>query len=70
MRWIILRMIATGSLSAFSASALQGVQAPAGVLPVRAQALSAPTAQLNAPRPAALPSDRPAPRGSLLDLSV
>jgi hypothetical protein len=84
MRRMILRMIATGSLSAFSASALQsvqGVRAPSAtpIQPVRAQSPSASTSQQTltqplgqsaAPRPGTGVSDRPAPRGSLLDLSV
>ena len=71
MRWMILRMIATGSLAAFSAPGLSGVSG--SVLPVRT---IRPPAAPDAAAPAAPPpvgQGQPArtlPRGSLLDLSV
>lgn len=73
MRLMVARMIANGSLAAFSSLA-QPV-APAPVQPVRP--LAAPvvrTASVARPTPAAaIPSAKPAqslPRGSLLDLRV
>ncbi len=74
MRWMILRMIATGSLSAFSTAVPQGPAAlPAGTAPLRtAKASVAPatTPKLSAPAPGAAQPARTLPRGSLLDLSV
>ena len=78
MRRIILRMIAAGSLSAFSTaiSTGTGVRAPGGpVQPVRTPSTSAPAQpltlqQTDAAKPGALPPSRTLPRGSLLDLSV
>lgn len=85
MRRIILRMIAAGSLSAFSTAAtsvVPGVRAPAPPLtpvpltPIRSPALpTAPAQPLtwqspgDAKPPAPMPG-RILPRGSLLDLSV
>jgi hypothetical protein len=74
----ILRMISTGSLSAFSASATNGalgrVAAAVPVQRVRAQASPAPTGVAAAPGGrSAPPQVQPGqilPRGSLLDLSV
>jgi hypothetical protein len=73
----ILRMISTGSLSAFSASATNGVLgrvAAAAVRPVRAQASSPTNGVAAAPGSRAGPPQvqpgRILPRGSLLDLSV
>jgi hypothetical protein len=84
MRRMIIRMIATGSLSAFSSAAIpelpsqsaRGIGGPAGVQQARAGATQAPTQA--APQPAqdqpriAPPTTtgRTPPRGSLLDLSV
>ena len=75
MRRMILRMIATGSLSAFSASALQGPGALGGAIwPPRVGTLpgapAAPAGNQAAPDPAAVQPGRTPPRGSLLDLSV
>ena len=80
MRRIILRMIAAGSLSAFSTAATQGaagVRAPAGlpVQPVRMQATPPPVQPLalqlqNGGQPGSPHPGRILPRGSLLDLSV
>lgn len=79
MRRMILRMIATGSLSAFSAAALQGPQAlggSAGVQPARFPKLSGSAAQPATgsaqplPQTAAPKPGQTLPRGSLLDLSV
>jgi hypothetical protein len=74
----ILRMISTGSLSAFSASATNGVLgrvgAAAAVRPVRAQASPPANGVAAAPGSRAGPPQvQPGqilPRGSLLDLSV
>jgi hypothetical protein len=84
MRRMIIRMIATGSLSAFSSAAIpqlpsqsaRGIGGPGGVQPARTGATQAPVQA--APPPAqdltrSLPpptSGRTPPRGSLLDLSV
>ena len=80
MRRMILRMIATGSLSAFSTAALPGLPSakPAGgAAPLRQ--VRATQVQPQAPQPPQLPAEqgkgaqasgRPAPRGSLIDLSV
>jgi hypothetical protein len=85
MRRVILRMIAAGSLSAFStvsASGLSGpapggVRAPAGspVQPVRSPAAPPMPQQLilqqsGAGKAGGATPDRILPRGSLLDLSV
>lgn len=79
MRRMILRMIATGSLSAFSASVLSsGLHGPGrlsgAVQPARTPALPEPAAAPAPSRgtpPAAAPQPgRVLPRGSLLDLSV
>ena len=76
MRRMILGMIATGSLSAFSAAALQGPGAiGAGVTPVRfpklpGGAAAPPSAVPAAPQQSAPQPGRALPRGSLLDLSV
>ncbi len=80
MRRIILRMIAAGSLSAFSTAITQlpgGVRAPAGsaVQPARAQATQSPPQtqllpQQGMAKPDGPPPSRSLPRGSLLDLSV
>lgn len=80
MRFIILRMLSSASLSAFSASVQARARGDApvmGVTPIRAQtdtrpgsvAPAAPGMTL-APLPARPPADRILPRGSLLDLSV
>lgn len=74
MRWMILRMIATGSLSAFSGLALPGPAAlPQGPEPLRT-AKAAPAAasapRLPTPTGSAPTPTRALPRGSLLDLSV
>ena len=74
----ILRMISTGSLSAFSASATNGVlgrvTAPAAMQQVRAQAPSPPAGVAASPGgrtgPPPLQPGQILPRGSLLDLSV
>jgi hypothetical protein len=85
MRRMILRMIATGSLSAFSSATLPTLpsqasrgagEAVAG--PVRQARASEAQPQVQPPprlsleqgKPAALPTGRVPPRGSLLDLSV
>ena len=76
MRWMILRMIATGSLSAFSAPALQGPGAVSGgVVPVRTVRTPAAPAQGALPALGSAPASTPQPgrtppRGSLLDISV
>ena len=74
MRWMIVRMIATGSLSAFSTAAPQGPAAlPGGVAPLRTAkaSVAAPAApKLSAPASGAAQPGRTLPRGSLLDLSV
>ncbi|MDA8252819.1 MAG: hypothetical protein M0Z28_27125 [Rhodospirillales bacterium] len=75
MRRMILRMIATGSLSAFSAAALHGPGAlGGGAMPVKLPRLPAapargPSAAPASPAAAPQPG-RVLPRGSLLDLSV
>lgn len=80
MRFIILRMLSSASLSAFSASVQARSRGDAplmGVTPIRGQtdmrpgnpAPAAPGMTL-APLPARPPADRNLPRGSLLDLSV
>jgi hypothetical protein len=70
MRRTILRMIATGSLSAFSSTAMPALRPP-GLQPARATPEpAARPAQELAPTPPPAPSGRPPPRGSLLDLSV
>jgi len=77
MRWMIVRMIAAGSLSAFSTSAtpLPSVRPPGGtaVQPMRTSAVQ-PQALVLQPqggfKPDAPPPSRNLPRGSLLDLSV
>jgi hypothetical protein len=70
MRRTILRMIATGSLSAFSSAAMPALRAP-GLQPTRAtpEPAGKPVQDL-APTPTPAQSGRPPPRGSLLDLSV
>ena len=77
MRRMIVRMIATGSLSAFSAAALHGPGGlGGGVMPIKTPRLPAgPAAGAAAATPAAPPATAPQPgralpRGSLLDLSV
>jgi hypothetical protein len=84
MRRMILRMIATGSLSAFSTAALQGLPSQAGrVTGPDATAQRTRTAQVQPPvqpappavaleqaKPAPQATGRALPRGSLLDLSV
>jgi hypothetical protein len=76
MRRMILRMIATGSLSAFSAAALHGPGRLGGaVQPARTPALpepaaAAPSPSRGTPSSAAPQPGRALPRGSLLDLSV
>jgi hypothetical protein len=76
MRWMILRMIATGSLSAFSATSLQGPGAiGGGAIPVRTvRTPAAPAAgtvpALQVPAAVAPQPGRSLPRGSLLDISV
>jgi hypothetical protein len=74
---MILRMIATGSLSAFSTSVLPALpsQARGAVQQARAtqaqsQPQPAPQVQLDQGKGTAQPAGRLAPRGSLLDLSV
>ncbi len=77
MRLMILRMMATGSLSGVSILAAQQVERMGGsagnlapLQRVRAQPQGAPQAgALGGKLPATAP-DRPLPRGSLLDLSV
>jgi hypothetical protein len=70
MRRTILRMIATGSLSAFSSAAMPALRAP-GVQPARATVEpAAKAAQDLSSAPQTAPPGRPPPRGSLLDLSV
>ena len=74
----ILRMISTGSLSAFSASATNGaigpVAAPPAIRQVRAQSPSPPSGLAASPGlrnfPPAVQPGQNLPRGSLLDLSV
>jgi hypothetical protein len=79
MRRMILRMIATGSLSAFSSSALPALPSQAArgaggggaVQQARAtQAQPVPQIPLDPGRTSGQPSSRTTPRGSLLDLSV
>lgn len=76
MRRMIVRMIATGSLSAFSAAALQGPGAiGGGPMPVRFPKVPSgsgggSSAAPPAPPPAAAQPGQALPRGSLLDLSV
>ena len=82
MRRMILRMIATGSLSAFSAAALPGLPSAkpvGGAAPLRQARATQVQPQPQAPQPPQLPAEqgkgaqasgRPAPRGSLIDLSV
>ncbi len=81
MRRMIVRMIATGSLSAFSSAALpelpsRGVGGPGGVQQARTgqdqpRVQPAPQVPLDPGRAAApQPTGRVPPRGSLLDLSV
>jgi len=70
MRRTILRMIATGSLSAFSSAAMPALRAP-GLQPARATAEpAAKAAQEMSAAQRSTPSERALPRGSLLDLSV
>jgi len=79
---MIVRMIATGSLSAFSSAAIpelpsqsaRGIGGPGGVQaartsPAPAPAQTAPQVPAD-PRTALPPTGRILPRGSLLDLSV
>jgi hypothetical protein len=73
MHLTVLRMISTGSLSAFSASAMNG----AGGIAQKAQATAAEVApSISTPRTpgkTSMPSQMPTkilPRGSLLNLSV
>ncbi len=75
MRRMVLRMIATGSLSAFSAASLQGPAAlGGGVTRVRTPELPSaparPPGAVPAPPAGAAAPGRALPRGSLLDLSV
>ncbi len=74
MRRMIVRMIATGSLSAFSTAAPLGPAAlPGGAAPPRtakASVAPAPAPKLPAPASGAAQPGRTLPRGSLLDLSV
>ncbi len=74
-------MIATGSLSAFSTAALQGLPSQSGrvgsgdvAVPQARTAQLQPQTQQAAPleqsKPAPQPTGRVPPRGSLLDLSV
>lgn len=81
MRRIILRMIAAGSLSAFSTAVAPGAGATSPVRPARSPEPLAPTPQtvappaLASPQPDAgklpgVPAGKILPRGSLLDLSV
>lgn len=84
MRFMILRMLSSASLSAFSASVqarARGDAPVAAVTPIRAQTDArqvglAPGPSMTmapmtlAPLPARPPADRTLPRGSLLDLSV
>lgn len=80
MWFIVLRMLSSASLSAFSASVqarARGDAALGPVMPVRAQTDTRPGMAAReapgmavAPMPARPPADRNLPRGSLLDLSV
>ncbi len=84
MRFTILRMLSSSSLSAFTAavqararSQIGGQTGPTEAMPVRAQAVSPPqdsgrgTPALSLrPPPQQTPPDNRLPRGSLLDLSV
>ncbi|MBV8870407.1 MAG: hypothetical protein JOY65_13490 [Acetobacteraceae bacterium] len=76
MRWIILSMLSSASLSAFSASVLKAgfgaVQPPSPALrPFGAQPQSAaPSAAPSLPPQGARAPGGAMPRGSLLDLSV
>jgi hypothetical protein len=83
MRRMIVRMIATGSLSAFSSAALQGLPSQSGRIgggagavqqarttPVQPQVQPAPQVPLDQGKAGAQPTGRVLPRGSLLDLSV
>jgi hypothetical protein len=83
MRRMIVRMIATGSLSAFSSAALpelasqsaRGIGGLGGIQPARtspspAPAQTAPQVPLDQTRTATPPTGRTPPRGSVLDLSV
>jgi len=80
MWFIVLRMLSSASLSAFSAAvqARARGEAPLGaIMPVRGQTDSRPGMATRegpgtavAPMPARPPVDRTLPRGSLLDLSV
>jgi hypothetical protein len=77
MHFTVLRMIASGSLSAFSASALDGVSLAGGIAQ-KAQAMAAEVPPSNASTPrqpakAGTPGQMPSknlPRGSLLNLCV
>ncbi len=78
MRFMILRMLSSASLSAFAAAVQAralGDTPVAGVVPVRAQTdarvpASPGQAMSLIPTPGKPPPDRNLPRGSLLDLSV
>lgn len=83
MRRMLLRMIATGSLSAFSSAALQGLPSqaahPAGGTVQRARATEVqpqqqPQAQVPVQseqvKPGSQSGGKIVPRGSLIDLSV
>jgi hypothetical protein len=75
MRWMILSMLFSASLSAFSASVLKAgfgtVQSPQAPRPFNAQPQSAaPSAAPQLPPPGAPAPSGIMPQGSLLDLSV
>lgn len=81
MREILSRMISTGSLSAFSASASNGLVSSSGVSAtrpsapiqqVRAQSTTPATQKMDSStrQPAQVTPGQAMPRGSLLDLSV
>ena len=77
MRWIILSMLSSASLSAFSASVLKAgfgtVQPTPAFRPFTAQQPQPPASNAAPQLPPQTPSTPPSgalPRGSLLDLSV
>jgi len=70
MRRIILRMIATGSLSAFSTAALPALPSAARASQQQPAPPAPPQVTLEQGKQAAPSAGRVPPRGSLLDLSV